>query len=141
MHEQPFSLPGVQTPEGKGEQTVSKRPKRRASSCGCNRRTNSALSSNGVNRQQVHSRQNNKAINQRKKTTNPHTPIIKQDHPTPTKSVSEEQSIVSPKDTNVSYTPQQEQQSYVEESSSLKKVLRDWKQFSFFQWLIKRHEL
>src|SRR4051812_24532218 len=99
MNEQSSYLPQGQTSGMIGEQRVYERPKKRASSCGCNKRNNQSISSNNVKRQKVHSLQNNKVINQQRQVTNHHTPIMKQDNSTPIKSIFEEKVSLSPKGT------------------------------------------
>ena len=86
----------------------------------------------GIKRQQIHSIQTNKAIFQQNKDSNPNAPVIKQGNLTPIKTVSEEQSIVSPNGTNESYAPQQTGQRHIEESKLLQKMMRYWKNLIHF---------
>jgi hypothetical protein len=117
MREQQATFRKAQTAETQGKESVLKKSTSRTSGCGCNKRTKPSMSSNKVRApkvqsnssnkiriQEVTSPQNNNAVIHQEKADNQPAPILKQDTPAPTKSVSNEPSIASSNATKVSNT-------------------------------------
>jgi hypothetical protein len=140
MNEQSPLSPKTQSSGMNGEPPPAyKRPKKRPSSCGCNKRTRPAFSSNNLKDKQVHALQNSSKINQEKKVLIPPTSIPKEVKSTLLEPVTKEKSVLYTEKNLVSHTTQQEPQRNIENHSTLNKVIRYFvDKFSFFRWLMKR---
>ncbi|WP_044339416.1 hypothetical protein [Rossellomorea aquimaris] len=140
MNEQLPLSPKTQSTEVIVEVLAYKRPKKRPSSCGCNKRTRPSVSSNIIKSKQVHTYQNPKKIEQVQNVLNPHSSNSKQVNSTLLEPAPKEKSVLFTEKNLVSHTNQQEPQRNIENHSTLNKVKRYFDKFSFFRWLMKRND-